>query len=95
MHFIEQLFGFSLDAGSGLAEAIVLGGLAAFCVASSIFLRSRSLITHRLAGNTVLSLTVVRSCLLTSLRSNAYVVIWECLSPDIAFEARVATVGAA
>ena len=50
MHFIEQLFGFSPDAGSGLAEAIVHGGLAAFCVASSIFLRSRSSHNARSSG---------------------------------------------
>jgi hypothetical protein len=32
MHFIERLFGFSPDAGSGLSEAIALAGLLACLV---------------------------------------------------------------
>jgi hypothetical protein len=40
MHFIEQLFGFSPDAGSGLAEAIVLAGLLA-CLVRGFSLHAR------------------------------------------------------
>lgn len=39
MHFIEQLFGYSPDAGSGFAEAIALVGLLA-CLVSSFLLHA-------------------------------------------------------
>ena len=41
MHFIEQLFGFTPDRGSGLAEALVLTSLASCLVVKSFFLRAR------------------------------------------------------
>jgi hypothetical protein len=40
MHFIEQLFGFTPDRSSGLAEALVLTGLAGCLVVRSLFLRA-------------------------------------------------------
>jgi hypothetical protein len=41
MHFIEQLFGFTPDKSSGLAEALVLTSLASCLVVRSFFVRAR------------------------------------------------------